>query len=97
MPVFIMKPILLRIRQAAKLCNIAPKTWRAWYQLGKVPKPLKLGRLHFWRYDELVLWVGAGCPSRKNWDYQKEKKAEQAIAKPDAVKKRAGRGVTSNS
>ena len=86
-----MKPILLRTEEAANLCNTPPKTWRMWNKLGKVPQPLKIGRLHFWRYDELVSWVDAGCPSRKSWNYQNEKKSEQPIKrrspKPDTSTK----------
>ncbi len=33
------------------------KNLAAWSQLGKVPSPLKIGRLHFWRYEELVRWI----------------------------------------
>jgi hypothetical protein len=93
--IFEMKPILLRIRQAAKLCNVAPKTWRSWSLLGKIPKPIKLGKLHFWRYDELVRWIEAGCPSRKLWDIKRKAKVEPEPepVKVDISARRRGRGI----
>ncbi len=71
-----MEPILLRTKEAAKLCGITAKTWRSWSQFGKTPRPLVIGKLHFWRYEELVEWVAAGCPNRKDWKFQRTSKIE---------------------
>jgi predicted DNA-binding transcriptional regulator AlpA len=71
---FNVKSILLRTEEAVNLCNTPQKTWRMWNKLGKVPQPLKIGKLHFWRYDELVSWIDAGCPVCKLWKFQSETK-----------------------
>ena len=35
---------------------------------GKMPRPVKLGRATRWWRDELLEWVGAGCPPRSKWE-----------------------------
>jgi excisionase family DNA binding protein len=29
---------------------------------GRMPRPVKLGRLNRWRRDEIEAWIQAGCP-----------------------------------
>lgn len=60
-------PLLLRASDAAALCKVSLRTWRAWDATGKVPQPLRIGRAVFWRLDELRVWVAAGCPDRETW------------------------------
>jgi predicted DNA-binding transcriptional regulator AlpA len=40
--------------------------------MGKTPRPIRIGRIPFWRYDELKAWVAAGCPDRATWDAIRE-------------------------
>jgi prophage regulatory protein len=61
-------PLLLRAEDAAALCGTALRTWRTWGRMGKIPRPLHIGRLPFWRHEELKAWVEAGCPDRATWD-----------------------------
>jgi len=70
------KQLLLNCRDAAELCGVDPKTWRTWGLLGYTPKPLQVGRSLFWRADELVQWIGEGCPKRVDWLYRPPKNLE---------------------
>jgi predicted DNA-binding transcriptional regulator AlpA len=38
---------------------------------GRLPAGLKIGASKRWRYSEIVAWVEAGCPSRREWEAQK--------------------------
>jgi len=60
-------PLLLRAADAARLCRVSLRTWRAWDATGNVPQPVRIGRAVFWRLDELRAWVAAGCPDRATW------------------------------
>lgn len=60
-------PLLLRAAEAARLCNVSSRTWRAWDATGQIPQPVRIGRAVFWRPDELRAWVAAGCPDRATW------------------------------
>lgn len=62
-------PLLLRAADAARLCKVSLRTWRAWDATGKVPQPVRIGRAVFWRLDELRAWVAAGYPDRETWQW----------------------------
>lgn len=64
------KQLLYNCRNAAFACGVDPKTWRAWNELGFTPKPVVIGKSHFWRIDELGKWIDAGCPRREEWTYR---------------------------
>ncbi len=64
--------LLLRAEGAAALCSTSVRTWRIWGTSGKIPRPIYIGRIPFWRYDELKAWVAAGCPDRAAWDAMRE-------------------------
>ena len=66
------RPLLLRAPEAASLCSTSVRTWRTWGTIGKIPRPIHIGRIPFWRYDELKAWVTAGCPDRATWDAIRE-------------------------
>jgi len=66
------QPLLLRTAGAAALCSTSARTWRLWGMIGRIPRPVYIGRIPFWRYDELKAWVAAGCPDRATWDAIRE-------------------------
>jgi predicted DNA-binding transcriptional regulator AlpA len=70
------KQLLLNCRDAAELCGVNPKTWRTWGLLGYTPMPLQIGKSLFWRADELIQWIGEGCPKRADWLYRPPKNLE---------------------
>jgi predicted DNA-binding transcriptional regulator AlpA len=61
-------PLLLRAAEAAALCGTSLRTWRMWDAVGRIPVPIRIGHLVFWRPDELKAWAAAGCPDRVTWE-----------------------------
>lgn len=61
-------PLLLTAAEAAALCHVSLRTWRAWDARGKIPPPVRIGRSVFWRPKELAAWVEEGCPDREMWE-----------------------------
>ena len=61
--------LLIDFKEAASLLKVSPRTiWRM--RSSKViPDPIRVGRAVRWRYDELKVWVEAGCPPQKKWQY----------------------------
>lgn len=35
---------------------------------GRLPAPVRFGRLKRWDAEELARWCNAGCPARAQWD-----------------------------
>ena len=66
--------LLLRCGEAADLCGCSDKTWRHWYYSGRVPAPVRIGRSMFWRREEIIDWVAAGCPSLETWKAMQPKR-----------------------
>jgi len=58
-------PMLLSVKEVAKMLGIGERTVWAWAAEGRVPEPLQLGRLKRWRLEEIKQWIAAGCPVRK--------------------------------
>ena len=59
--------LLLNAEEAAKLCRCSVRTWRARDRSGLTPPPIRIGRSLYWRPQDLIAWVEAGCPDRKTW------------------------------
>jgi predicted DNA-binding transcriptional regulator AlpA len=59
--------LLLTASEAAAVCSVSTRTWHAWDAAGRIPQPMRFGRLTRWRTDELRAWVIAGCPKRTDW------------------------------
>jgi len=51
---------------ASALAISVRQVWRM-DSAGKIPQAVKLGRLKRWRRDEILGWVEAGCPDRREW------------------------------
>jgi predicted DNA-binding transcriptional regulator AlpA len=62
------EPLLLRARDAARLCGVSPATWHRLVSAGKTPAPVRLAGAVRWRRDELSDWIAAGCPGRREWE-----------------------------
>jgi predicted DNA-binding transcriptional regulator AlpA len=52
---------------AAKLAGCSRATWLRLRAAGKIPPSIRLGRKVLWRRDEIVEWIGAGCPDARTW------------------------------
>lgn len=45
--------------QVAELFHIRPRTVEHWVKLGRIPRPLYIGRRALWHRDRLQTWVNA--------------------------------------
>jgi predicted DNA-binding transcriptional regulator AlpA len=59
-------PELLTTKQAAALCGVGERSLWRWSRCGIAPRPIKIGigkngAVRF-RRNELLDWIGAGCP-----------------------------------
>jgi predicted DNA-binding transcriptional regulator AlpA len=66
--------VLLLSSESAKMIGITQRSWYSWDILGKIPKPLHIGKKFFWRRDELFAWIEADCPKREDWIYRPKRK-----------------------
>ncbi len=53
---------LVDAREAARLCRISPPMLYKLNADGKMPPPIRLGKLMRWRRKEIVEWIEKGCP-----------------------------------
>jgi prophage regulatory protein len=60
-------PLLVRRREAARLCGLSPASWDRLSSAGRTPVPIRLGGAVVWRVEELRAWVAAGCPDQQTW------------------------------
>jgi excisionase family DNA binding protein len=68
------KGLLIDSRQAAKLLGISERTlWEMW-NTGQMPRPIRIGRVVRFAYEELRAWVNAGGPPQENWMWPKRDK-----------------------
>lgn len=65
------KGLLIDTRAATKLLNVSARTIWQMTHTGKMPKPIKIGRLVRWSYEELQAWVKAGGPPMNDWKWPK--------------------------
>jgi predicted DNA-binding transcriptional regulator AlpA len=59
---------LLRDHEAAALCGVGRTTWHTKQAKGEAPAPIKAMGKRRWRRAELLAWIEAGCPPRREWD-----------------------------
>jgi len=60
--------------QAAKMCGVSRATWWKLHLAKQIPLPVRLTqRTPRWIVSELRDWMGAGCPSRDDWENMKKK------------------------
>lgn len=53
---------LLDITSVAKMCGCSARTVRRLADAGKIPLPLRIGRLIRWRRRDVLNWISEGCP-----------------------------------
>jgi len=62
------KPLLVSIRDACKLLNIARSTYFTQRDAGRIgPEEIKIGRKILISVEELNAWVAAKCPPKNQW------------------------------
>ena len=60
-------PLLVKRRQAAKLCGVSLATWDRLDAAKKTPAAVRLGQAKLYSVAELIDWINHGCPDRKTW------------------------------
>jgi predicted DNA-binding transcriptional regulator AlpA len=63
----VLPPLLVRRREAARLCGLSPASWDRLTSAGRTPAPIRLGSAVLWSVEELRAWIAAGCPDRQTW------------------------------
>lgn len=61
-------PLLVRRREAARLCGLSPAAWDRLCSAGRTPVPIRLGSAVLWSVEQLRAWVAASCPDRRTWE-----------------------------
>ena len=69
-----LEPLMLRAKDAARLCGLAVSTWYELKSAGKLPPSIKLGKARLWRVDVLCRWVELDCPTIDRFEALKDKK-----------------------
>ncbi|MEX0717056.1 MAG: helix-turn-helix domain-containing protein [Planctomycetaceae bacterium] len=60
---------LLTAPEVARLLRLSDRTVRRLDSSGCLPRGLRIGGSKRWRRDELLAWIGAGCPRRNDWTW----------------------------
>jgi len=60
-------PALLCAKKAAAMLGVSRQTILRMNDTGRLPAPVRIGRLVRWGHAELSVWVEHGCPPRKRW------------------------------
>ena len=63
--------LLIDMKAAAKLLDLSERTVWGMANSGRMPKPIKIGRLVRWSHEELRAWVNAGGPPMTEWKWPK--------------------------
>ena len=53
---------LLQIDDVARALGVSRRSVYRLADAGRLPRPLKVGRLNRWRRAEIDEWIAAGCP-----------------------------------
>jgi len=70
----ITKTQLLRARELAAILHVSQRhVWRI-SKVGKLPRPVKVGKCVRWLQSDIETWLDMGCPSQKQ--FQKRKAAQ---------------------
>jgi predicted DNA-binding transcriptional regulator AlpA len=55
-------PKLLALGDLCDALQVCEDTLRSWIKSGRVPPPLKVGKLLRWQSDTISAWLARGCP-----------------------------------
>ena len=56
-------PLLLTADALARLLAVSKLSIWRWRSAGRLPAPLRIGRVIRWRRSEIETWLAARCPS----------------------------------
>lgn len=70
-----LRPALLTLKDIAAELQVSVRTVQRLVPLGKLPVPVRVGRQWRWRRTDIEKWIAAGCPSRREPQRQKPRRA----------------------
>jgi len=53
---------MLSAESLALMLNVSSKTLARWSRAGRMPRPMRIGRLVRWDRERIDRWIDAGCP-----------------------------------
>ena len=56
-------PLLMTANDLAHMLAVSRLTIWRWRSAGRLPPPLRIGRVVRWKRSEIETWLAAGCPS----------------------------------
>ena len=62
--------MLINSREAAKRLKVSQRTLWGMHNSGKMPPPIRIGRMVRWSVEVLKKWTEAGCPIDPEWQNQ---------------------------
>ncbi|MDR1518618.1 MAG: transcriptional regulator [Planctomycetota bacterium] len=65
-------PLLLDVKGVAALLGCEKALVWKLRSTGRIPPPVRLGRLTRWAATEITRWVAAGCPPAAKWAQMRE-------------------------
>lgn len=69
-PIPISPQALITRHETARLISVSLVSLKRWNRSGRFgPAPIKLGKCSRYRRDEVLAWVNAGCPPRREWKW----------------------------
>lgn len=76
----VINPLLLSVKDAAKLLGISPSSFRKLHNSGRLgPLPIRLSIKLLFSRRELVAWIKADCPARVQWQAIKQSQKERKV------------------
>lgn len=57
--------LLIDAEECARLAGMSVSSWHKQRSLGRVPKPIRIGRMVRWLRQEILDWLKDGCPVPK--------------------------------
>ena len=57
------EPVLLTVKEVAEMLGLSERTVYRLADMGKMPRPVKIGAAVRWRRSELDTWIEDGCPT----------------------------------
>jgi len=68
------EPLLWSAKTLAAALSIGVRTlWRL-DAMGRTPRAVRLGRSKRWQRQEILEWIEAGCPDRREWEARRLRK-----------------------
>ncbi len=55
------------VKTLAAFLHCSPRHVERLNSSGRLPRPIRIGRLVRWPHDEITAWIHAGCPDRRRW------------------------------